>query len=79
MAMTEQITPYATAIVWGDTTASHSRFRERRTPQRQADRQALVRLRLIEFVAADHLPPDLMQELTAAIDGVITIVRGDHP
>ena len=31
---------------------------------------------LAEFVAADHLPPDLMQELTAAIDGVVAIVRG---
>jgi hypothetical protein len=38
-----------------------------------------VSLRLIEFVAAEHLPPDLMQELTSAIDGVIDIVRGDHP
>ena len=49
---------------------------DRRSPDGQATRQALVRLRLAEFVAADHLPPDLMQELTAAIDGVVDIVRG---
>lgn len=64
-------------IVWGDSPALRIGPRERRNPLRQAARQALVRLRLAEFVAADHLPPDLMQELTAAIDGVVAILRGD--
>lgn len=50
--------------------------KDRRRPDSLPTRQALVRLRLAEFVAADHLPPDLMQELTAAIDGVVAIVRG---
>lgn len=49
---------------------------DRRSPQRRADRRALMRLRQAEFVAADYLPADLMQELTAAIDGVVAIVRG---
>lgn len=48
---------------------------ERRLPYQVPLRQALVRLRLSEFVAADYLPPDLMQELTAAIDGVVQTVR----
>lgn len=50
---------------------------ERRGPQGWSTRRALTRLRLAEFVAADHLPPDLIQELTAAIDGVVAILRGD--
>lgn len=49
---------------------------DRRRPDSLAKRQALVRLRLAEFSAADHLPTDLMRELTAAIDGVVAIVRG---
>ena len=49
---------------------------DQRTAAGLPQRQALVRLRLIEFVAADYLPPDLMQELTASIDGVIEIIRG---
>ena len=49
---------------------------DRRRPDGLTKRQALVRLRLVEFSAADHLPTDLMQELTAAIDGVVAIVRG---
>ena len=48
---------------------------ERRQPHQFPLRFALLRLRLIEFAAADHLPPDLMQELTAAIEGVVQIVR----
>lgn len=87
MAMTDHTTP-AAPVIWGDTPVkriwpadrrSLQRSTDRRSPLRQAQRQALVRLRLIEFVAAEHLPPDLMQELTSAIDGVIDIVRGDHP
>ena len=70
------LTPDTASIVWGATPAPHLGPRDRRTPQHQATRAALVRLRLAEFVAADHLPPDLMQELTAAIDGVIDIIRG---
>ena len=31
-----------------------------------------MRLRLAEFVAADHLPPDLMQELTSAMSTIST-------
>ena len=48
---------------------------DRRHPQHVPLRQALVRLRLSEFVAADYLPPDIMQELTAAIDGVVQTAR----
>lgn len=84
--MTDDTNPNA-PVIWGDTPVkriwpddrrSLQRGTDRRTPLQQAQRQALVRLRLAEFVAAEHLPPDLMQELTAAIDGVIDIVRGDH-
>ena len=49
---------------------------DRRCPDGQATRQAHQRLRLAEFSATNHLPTDLMQELTAAIDGVVDIVRG---
>ena len=80
--MTEQITPYAAPIVWGDTNspAAQTVFvdsrAQRRNPHGWPLRQALLRLRLVEFAAADQLPTDLMQELTAAIDGVIDIIRG---
>lgn len=67
---------HATPIVWGDTLAKPSAQPERRSPQRRADRRALMRLRQAEFVAADYLPADLMQELTCAIDGVVAILRG---
>ena len=76
MAMTEQITPYAAPIVWGDTPAQRIWPGDRRAPQQFATRAALVRLRMAEFKAADHLPPDLMQEFTAAIDRVVDIIRG---
>ena len=49
---------------------------DRREPHGCAARQALVRLRLAEFMAADHLPTELMRELTAAIDGVVQLARG---
>lgn len=49
---------------------------ERREPHGFAARQALVRLRLAEFMAADYLPTELMHELTAAIDGVVQLARG---
>ena len=87
MAMTDHTTPNA-PVVWGDTPVkriwpadrrSLPRSTDRRTPLRAADREALWRLRLIEFRCAYHLPVDFMQELTAAINGVIDIVRGDHP
>lgn len=48
---------------------------DRRRPDSLPTRHALVRLRLAEFAAADYLPPDIMQELTASIDGVVAIVR----
>ena len=50
-------------------------FGERRNPLQFPARQALVRLRLAEFLCAEHLPTGLMQELTAAIDGVIDLLR----
>ena len=46
---------------------------ERRQEHGFGMRQALVRL--AEFLCAEHLPGDLMQELTAAIDGVIDLLR----
>lgn len=49
---------------------------DQRTPAGLPQRQALMRLRLIEDKASAHLPPDLMQELTASIDGVVEIIRG---
>ena len=49
---------------------------ERREPHGFAARQALVRLRLAEFMAADYLPTELMHELTASIDGVVQLARG---
>ena len=50
---------------------------DRRTESGKDKRKALVRLRLAEFVAAEYLPPDIMQELTAAIDGVVELLRTD--
>ena len=50
---------------------------ERRTESGKDKRIALVRLRLAEFVAAEYLPPDLMQEMTAAIDGAVELLRTD--
>lgn len=38
-------------------------------------RSALVHLRIVEFKAADHLPEDLMLEMTAAIDKLIAELR----
>ena len=38
-------------------------------------RSALVYLRIVEFKAADHLPEDLMLEMTAAIDKLIAELR----
>ena len=76
MAMTEQITPYAAPIVWGDTPAQRIWPGERRDPREYEKRATLMRLRQAEFLAADYLPTDLMQELTAAIGGVVDIIRG---
>ena len=50
---------------------------DRRTESGKDKRQALVRLRLSEFVAAEYLPPDIMQEMTAAIDGAVELLRVD--
>lgn len=36
---------------------------------------AIYRLRFAEFRAADHLPTELAEELTAAIDGVVAALR----
>jgi hypothetical protein len=38
-------------------------------------RCAITRLRLIEMRAADWLPTKEMEELTAAIDGVVDLLR----
>lgn len=48
------------------------------TNDRRADTDlpnAVYRLRFIEFRAADHLPAELAQELTAAIDEVVAALR----
>ena len=50
---------------------------DRRTESGKDKRQALVRLRLAEFVSAEYLPPDIMQEMTAAIDGAVELLRTD--
>lgn len=44
-------------------------------------RNAIMRLRLAEFRSADFLPGDQMQELTAAIDALVKVLRnsGDLP
>ena len=54
-----------------------SALHDRRTESGKDKRKALVRLRLIEFVAAEYLPPDIMQEMTAAIDGAAELLRTD--
>lgn len=40
-----------------------------------AMRSAIFMLRLVEQKTADYLPADIMQELTAAIDSVVSEVR----
>ena len=40
-----------------------------------AMRSAILMLRIAEFKAAEHLPDDIMRELTAAIDSVVREVR----
>lgn len=46
--------------------------RDRRTDH--ATRQAVTLLRLCEAKAADHLPDDLMREMTSAIDGLVGLL-----
>ena len=48
---------------------------ERRDPEKHATRAALLRLRIVEFKSAEYLPPDLMQEFTDALVGVIALQR----
>lgn len=48
---------------------------ERRLARSHTQRAALLRLRLIEALAAPQLPAHLAQELTAAIQGVIDLAR----
>ena len=50
---------------------------ERRTESGKDKEQSIDRLRISEFVAADYLPPDIMQEMTAAIDGAVELLRTD--
>lgn len=38
-------------------------------------RNTIYRLRFAELRAADHLPADLMQEFTAAIDALVAALR----
>ena len=42
-------------------------------------RAAMLRLRLVESLSAEYLPSELMQELTAAIDGVVDLLRKPDP
>lgn len=66
-------------ILWGNIAPALLQWTgDRRSADNQAARQTLVRLRLAEFAAADYLPPDLMQELTAAVDSVVDVLRGGH-
>lgn len=51
------------APAWADRRTDHER------------RQAITWLRLCEFHAAEHLPAHLMRDLTAAIDGVVDLLR----
>lgn len=48
---------------------------DRRTDACVPMRAALVRLRLAEFLVADYLPDYWKKELTAAIDGVVALIR----
>lgn len=52
--------------------------RQSPAPDRRANealRHGITRLRLAEFTAAEYLPDDHMHELTAAIDGVVALLR----
>lgn len=63
---------YANALAAIDTCRRESPVRDRRTDH--ATRQTVTMLRLCEAKAADYLPPDLMLEMTAAIDGVVNLL-----
>jgi len=63
---------YANALAAIDTYRRESPVRDRRTDH--ATRQTVTMLRLCEAKAADYLPPDMMQELTGAIDGVVGLL-----
>ena len=73
--MTERTPTYA-SNAWIAAQAIQPWPDERRDPEKHATRAALLRLRIVEFKSADYLPPDLMQEFTQAIDGVVNLVRG---
>lgn len=63
---------YAKALAAIDEWRRQSPARDRRTDH--ATRQTVTMLRLCEAKAADYLPPDMMQELTGAIDGVVDLL-----
>ena len=64
---------YETALAAGEAWRSQAPPPDRRT--NHAMRCAITRLRLIEMRAADWMPDDEMAELTAAIDGVVDLLR----
>lgn len=63
---------YAKALAAIDEWRRQSPARDRRTDH--ATRQTVTMLRLCEAKAAAYLPPDLMLEMTAAIDGVVNLL-----
>ena len=63
---------YAKALAAIDEWRRQSPARDRRTDH--ATRQTVTMLRLCEAKAAAYLPPDLMREMTAAIDGVVGLL-----
>ena len=64
---------YEKALAAGEAWRSQAPPPDRRT--NHAMRCAITRLRLIEMRAADWMPDDEMRELTAAIDGVVDLLR----
>jgi hypothetical protein len=63
---------YAKALECINDWRRQSPARDRRTDHER--RQAITWLRLCEAKAADHLPDDLMREITSAIDGVVGLL-----
>lgn len=63
---------YSMALAAIEEWRRQSPARDRRTDH--ATRQAVTLLRLCEAKAADHMPDDLMRELTAAIDSLVGLL-----
>lgn len=63
---------YSRALAAIEEWRRQSPARDRRTDH--ATRQAVTLLRLCEAKAADHMPDDLMREMTSAIDGLVGLL-----